>query len=309
MGSLKKSIKSRASCHPQKKMFSLALIISAGASVSYAWGTVGHTTVGYVAESFLTPKGIAYVNRVLANGESLHSVATWADQVKTTPPYQFTIPLHFVSIRDDPRNRHCGYNDNRDCPNSNCIVSAIQSYTYSAECTNSGLYHVEQYEALKFLVHFFGDIAQPLHVENRDQGGVRDVATFAGQKTTLHDTWNLFIPNKRSGELGSISAYAAYLVQRIKAGKFPDPNPNHWLSAHGLQDQTSHRNSLAAIDYANDANALNCGQEVWPFYDANPTADLSGTYYDHAKFVADFQIAKAGYRLAQWINAIANTCR
>jgi hypothetical protein len=51
-----------------------------------------------------------------------------------------------------------------DCING-CVVSAIQNYT-------SRLMHTDAYkdESLKFLVHFIGDIHQPLHACGRDKG-------------------------------------------------------------------------------------------------------------------------------------------
>ena len=46
--------------------------------------------------------------------------------------------------------------------------------------------------ALKWVVHFIGDIAQPLHVSGRGAGGNLINTTFGGVETELHavsDTW------------------------------------------------------------------------------------------------------------------------
>lgn len=61
--------------------------------------------------------------------------------------------------------RRCRVDVSSDCGNG-CVVSAIQNYT-------SRLLHSNVFkdESLKFLVHFIGDIHQPLHACGRDRGG------------------------------------------------------------------------------------------------------------------------------------------
>ena len=49
----------------------------------------------------------------------------------------------------------------------------------------------EQLEALKYVVHFIGDVHQPLHAANNNDRGGNDVAvTFLGQRTNLHAVWD-----------------------------------------------------------------------------------------------------------------------
>jgi len=45
-------------------------------------------------------------------------------------------------------------------------------------------------EALKFLIHFVGDMHQPLHLCGRDRGGNSDKVTFDGRVTNLHAVWD-----------------------------------------------------------------------------------------------------------------------
>ena len=45
--------------------------------------------------------------------------------------------------------------------------------------------------ALKYVVHFIGDVHQPLHASNNDDRGGNDVAvTFMGHQTNLHAVWD-----------------------------------------------------------------------------------------------------------------------
>jgi len=48
-------------------------------------------------------------------------------------------------------------------------------------------------EAMKFFVHFMGDMHMPLHLTGRDRGGNSDTVTFDGRKTNLHSVWDSFI--------------------------------------------------------------------------------------------------------------------
>ena len=60
--------------------------------------------------------------------------------------------------------------------------------------------------------------------------------------------------------------------------------------------------STCALQWAQDANAYNCQYVL----KANETGqELSGAYYTGAKPIIEIQLAKAGYRLAAWINALA----
>jgi len=48
----------------------------------------------------------------------------------------------------------------------------------------------ERQTALKFLIHFFGDITQPLHCEALDVGGNTIDVTWNGASTNLHAVWD-----------------------------------------------------------------------------------------------------------------------
>ena len=85
--------------------------------------------------------------------------------------------MHYLDTQDAPP-RRCGYSST-DCLNDTCIVSAIHNYTRQ-------LVHDKSTEALNFLVHFIGDIHQPLHLCGRDRGGTRAFAKYHGARTNMH---------------------------------------------------------------------------------------------------------------------------
>ena len=75
------------------------------------------------------------------------------------PSYAWSERLHFVDTPD----WLCEFDFTRDCPNGVCAVGAVVNYTRRL-LPGSDLDSEQRVEALKFLVHFVGDLHQPLHV-------------------------------------------------------------------------------------------------------------------------------------------------
>ena len=121
---------------------------------SFAWGRLGHQVIATLAEQQLTSAARNQVQRLLALelGSTLASVSTWADEHRNPT----TARWHYVNF---PRG-DCVYVAERDCPDGNCVVPAIQS---QVETLKSDASDAKKLIALKYLVHFVGDVHQPLH--------------------------------------------------------------------------------------------------------------------------------------------------
>jgi hypothetical protein len=67
----------------------------------------------------------------------------------------------------------CQLNMTRDCAKDGCVVSAIMDFAgiLLPSVHRSSLPEVNDGEALAFLVHFIGDMHNPLHVLGMDRGG------------------------------------------------------------------------------------------------------------------------------------------
>ncbi|KAN0087967.1 Phospholipase C/P1 nuclease domain containing protein [Tylopilus felleus] len=52
-------------------------------------------------------------------------------------------------------------------------------------------------DALKFLIHFLGDMHQPLHLTGRNCGGNGDKVAFDGRTTNLHSVWDSLLISER----------------------------------------------------------------------------------------------------------------
>lgn len=151
---------------------------------AYGWGRDGHRIIGDIASRLLTDTTARAV-RALLGESSLADVSTWADEVRSKPGYEWSAPLHYVNI---PRDAD-GFDIHRDCPEKGCVVSAIVKYT--AILGDATASKTDRAEALKFIVHFVGDVHQPLHAGLASDRGGNDIRVlFMGQPRNLHEVWD-----------------------------------------------------------------------------------------------------------------------
>ena len=156
-------------------------------------------------------------------------------------------------------------------------------------------------EALEFLVHFFGDITQPLHDEAEEVGGNDIDVTFDGTSTNLHHIWDTNMPEKLVGgyALSDAHSWATNLTDEINTGAYKSAAAS-WIKGMDLSDPKT-----TALNFASDANTFVCSTVLKGGESAVEKGDLSGAYYDAAVPIFTQQIAKGGYRLAAWLNLIA----
>jgi hypothetical protein len=264
-----------------------------------AWGTLGHDTVAFIAQSLVSNKTASFAKTLLNDSSTayLANVATWADSYRYTAEGAFSSPLHYIDALDDPP-ASCDVDYARDCPEEGCIVSAIANYTSRVTLTNVSF--VERQKALKWVVHFLGDVHQPLHVENLEIGGNGINVTFEGAATNLHHIWDSNMPEKLIGgyALEDARNWAGELVGAITTGKYANASAG-WLDGMDITDPVA-----SAMVWARDANAYVCSAVVPKGQAAVEGMELDGAYYDEAIVVIQQQIAKAGVRLAAWLDLI-----
>lgn len=288
--------------HQTFKMRSITVTSLALASVSTvnAWGTLGHETVAYIAQNFVASKTQSWAQSILGDTSSdyLAKVATWADSYRYTDEGEFSAPFHYIDAEDDPPSS-CNVDFDRDCGDEGCSVSAIANYTQRVQSTT--LPDEEVKDALQFLVHFLGDITQPLHDEALEIGGNDVNVTFDGEDTNLHHIWDTNMPEELRGgySLDDAKDWAANLTTEIKNGTFAS-QAKSWLKGLDINDAKS-----SAMIWASDANKYVCSVVMPDGADALEDGDLYPEYYDSAVDTIELQIAKGGYRLAAWLDALA----
>ena len=151
-----------------------------------SWGVTGHRTVGKIAETHLTPAAKAAVQELLGS-ETLADVSTWADEVRNQPEYQPTGPWHYVNL---PMGlSYVEFQQRVEGMSGDNVYSALEKL--EKQVVDPATPREKKVEALKFIVHFVGDLHQPMHVSRaEDKGGNSVQLNFNGSGTNLHAVWD-----------------------------------------------------------------------------------------------------------------------
>ncbi len=239
------------------------------------WGQEGHRVIARVAAAHLSPQAREAISRILGPDTDFVSVSTWADEVRRDRPESG--PWHYINIPITAgRSAPTTY-----CPAEGCVTGRIKSLIQSLKdpATSPSV----RRESLKYLIHFIGDMHQPLHAGDRKDRGGNDVnVVFFGQDSNLHRVWDsgiLFrmkIPEKE---------LAAALDGKIKASE-----RKKW--ARGGVD-----------DWIWDSQKASKKTAYGRLTKSSPLR-LDEQYQRRAEPVVRVQLAKAGIRLASVLNDI-----
>ncbi|KAG8852797.1 hypothetical protein FRB91_005900 [Serendipita sp. 411] len=161
-----------------------------------------------------------------------------------------------------------------------------------------------------------GDIAQPLHTEAFG-GGVNNLTVFfKGFKTNMHAAWDTSIPNsilslepKANVTMDNSFTLASQLHTAIQSGPYKD-NVSHWISSWHIRSRRPYSlaNSSEAITttFAQESNDFVCSYALsspdGP--DSYNNQEIGGEYSNGAVPVIELSLARAGVRLAAWLNLI-----
>ena len=257
----------------------LVVLLCLLAAPAHAWGPRGHRLVGHLAESALTPAARAQVDALLRGVEdeqdrSLAGISTWADELRERDPDlgRRSARWHYVNIGEN----NCSYEPARHCPGGDCVIEAINDQ--AAILADRDRSDAERLQALKFVVHFVGDVHQPMHAGHaHDRGGnttqvhLRD-GTRDGRGTNLHALWDsgLFYGLRESEErhLAVLGELAVEVPARA--------GPGAW---------------------AEESCAVVLQDGVYP-----PQARIGQDYVDRWRPVAEERVVIAGQRLAELLN-------
>ncbi|KAH6579710.1 hypothetical protein BASA60_003183 [Batrachochytrium salamandrivorans] len=204
----------------------------------------------------------------------------------------------------DPSEAKCVYDDHRDCADGICLSSAIARHNkILMESTSPDDPGAE--ESMKYIIHYVSDVCQPLHTDERDEGGSLTLVRFGGQTWSLHTIWDKIIPEKRVLDdfKNNPVLYASYLIRSIKTGENKVPSES-WTSKLPINAVNDIGNSMAAIEYTAESYELACSV-IWPEYDEHRRTKLGKKYYGDFFKTVDMQISKAGLRVAKWLNDLA----
>jgi hypothetical protein len=340
---------------PMKRFVSVlltAIIILAYAIPASAWGDDGHQTVGRIASLRIKPRTAQKIAQILKPGETLASVATWADTVKermgTTDPDPDTNAF-LQDMLHNEKNREWHYDDlplnctsYQTCTGftlDNDIVHMLNASIRALQGNPDPTRPLSKRNALRLLVHFLGDIHQPLHVGagfidirpngtfaiernpevirqrhlKHDRGGNQLIIN--NDRKNLHGFWDfdlvsslmLATDRQTSDELGT------FLKRTVRPAA--NWNPRGRIETWGAQWATdslyqsrNHAYRGVRIIRQRTVPVMRDGQPV--LRDGQPVTDIvydivRPTNYEAAnREVVRQQLAKAGFRLAKLLDAI-----
>ena len=172
-------------------------------TAAHAWGCKGHQTVALIAEKHLTPEARQWVLKLLsenqidpklnrycggASRDVMADAATWADDVRGE---RKNGPWHYIDIpRRSPRGPLEPF-----CRQEGCVTRAISEQLVILKDPKADA--AKRAEALRYIIHFVGDLHQPLHTTtNADEGG--NCVPVKYFRRSPHEHNHSFSPNLHS---------------------------------------------------------------------------------------------------------------
>lgn len=158
---------------------------------SFAWGVLGHRIVGEIASQYLTAKARAEIQKILGP-ESIAISANWADFVKSDSTYDYLSSWHYINLdKDLSRDQILSY------LKQDTITDIYTKLNFLVkELKNKKLSPDKKKMYLKLVIHFVGDIHQPMHIGRKeDLGGNRVKVNWFNSPSNLHAIWDEALVN------------------------------------------------------------------------------------------------------------------
>jgi hypothetical protein len=258
-------------------------------SDAFAFGQEGHSIIAEIANRRLSAQATTAIESALGKGHSLAAVASWADDVRDARPTTYN--WHFVDLplASDK------YDAIRDCKldpaKGDCVIAELARLKSALRCAPTT---EAKAEALKFTVHFVGDVHQPLHtvLEQRGGNGFEVTSTIKGKtcrptagdpnrcviSTNLHQMWDTFLITRFVWNWGSY-------VDRLEEG---------WLQS---------TDAVGATQGSVEEWVEQSHKEARLAWDAVPAdKTLNDDYLNEIIPILDRQLGRGGLRLARFLN-------
>ena len=146
------------------------------------WGSTGHRALAEVASFYLTENAKNKINEIL-DGETIVTASMYADDIKSDSRYDEYYNWHFINMELDEN-----YEDTVPSEKVDVFIAINKCIDIleSNSVTDS-----EKSFYLKLLIHFIGDLHQPMHIGRyEDRGGNRVYVKWFGRNSNLHRVWD-----------------------------------------------------------------------------------------------------------------------
>ncbi|MFL1896984.1 S1/P1 nuclease [Aquimarina sp. 2-A2] len=234
------------------------------------WGKTGHRTTAKIAEKYLTKRAARKI-RLLLDGNSIAEVSTYADDIKSDKEFRKFGPWHYVNFKFGERySKETAYQGGDIIQGIQTCIDILNTETSTQE--DKAFY-------LKMLVHFIGDLHQPLHVGRGEDKGGNDIQVQWFKKgSNLHRVWDSEMINHYGMSYTELADNATHFSKK----EFKD------ITKGSVIDWSYESQNMARKVYASAQIGENLGY---------------GYMYDNFELVQG-QLEKGGARLAAVLNRI-----
>lgn len=258
------------------KKLLLAFVCFCAFQYCFAYGPTGHRVVAEIAQRHLSRHAKRELKKLIGD-QRLAFWANWPDFIKsdTTGQWKSATKWHYVDLPGGISKEQF-MTDLKALPGQNLYT---QIPAMEAQIKDKSLSLEKRQQALYFLIHFLGDLHQPLHVgRDEDQGGNKIKVTWFGKPTNLHAVWDEALIDYQQY---SYTEYATVLdvVDKDQAKSWTESPLEEWFyESHQLSDKV---------------------------YDRTPEGSKLSYGYNYI-FVNDLneELTKGGLRLAKILNEI-----
>jgi hypothetical protein len=308
-------------------------VVSVCPQLLLGWGAEGHRAIAALAQTLIAPDTFGKVRQLLSECDErdLVSASTWADEIRPNARLDHPRPQdadafnrqfsdnaswHFIDL---PLGTVSFIQARRFITGKSDVVDALGRCISVLESPTSIPGEISRPDALRLLVHFVGDIHQPLHcgtgfyritetgppvlVTNPDEAaglpndrGGNDL--FYGPKDELHAHWDLDLVQQvaDSFDFRVLASYLGHVAQRESLPETPGDYHN-WPEAWALESVKAANLAYAGIRF-NAVETMDGANSLWI------AISLPGDYDEKSRVLAAHQLAKAGVRLAQLLDRI-----
>ena len=282
---------------------------------AWSWGHDGHRLVAKIAAKNLTPDTRQKLAAILQTDDAgldaaMANAATWPDEIDKSATG--TRDWHFIDVTVTAPFSLDGL-----CPDHNCVVDRIKEMSDRLQQNQTGFALAQApdpnqpmtAQELSFLIHFVGDIHQPLHAAtDGDRGGncVKLTKAIPHSTTTeVHAVWDVDEVVAVFQDLANSSPTPASEDQVADAlfQQYKKAGAGDWEKA-SVEDWAHESNDLARADVYKKLHIPNHTAAPGQCATGIAKVAITPTYLTGNVPDTEQQLMRAGIRLADMLNQI-----
>ena len=283
------------------------LVACAPERQAFAWGAEGHRIVALIAQGYLQTGVRDRIAKILAddtdNTVTAHDMAeesVWADRIReenVDGAKRGTSQWHYVDIEIAHPDVDAACFGHPMLPAGqlaypgvpkDCVLDKLGQF--QKELGRMKTPDAERLVALKFVLHFAGDLHQPLHAADDDDrgGNAKKVKTVEGRSENLHAFWDVAVVQRLGRDPAAVANDLAGKITMDERSAWARGTPTEWaMETFGVGKSDAYGRLPPA--------------------GADGIYQLTDAYETMAARDAARQLSKAGVRLAELLNSALGT--